>query len=219
MAREQIYVAIPEEWKIRKKQGLCPVCGNPREEFDKHRRVYCSEKCALEYSSHFITWSGLREEILERDGKICKTCNITEDKWQKRYKDKFKKEIAGLNEKYKDLLEAQKFELLAKAEKNYLERIKRIEAMDVDDYDVKRKLQDAYGVKVPDLSDYGWFPGFEVDHIIAICNGGSMWDKENLQTLCKECHKGKTKQDRRKQKEDREKKRLEKKMEGQEKLI
>lgn len=35
----------------------------------------------------------------------------------------------------------------------------------------------------------------QVDHIIAIMNGGEMWDEENLQTLCKECHNKKTKQD------------------------
>jgi len=36
---------------------------------------------------------------------------------------------------------------------------------------------------------------YEVDHIIAICNGGDEMDKENLQMLCSECHKEKTKLD------------------------
>lgn len=35
----------------------------------------------------------------------------------------------------------------------------------------------------------------EVDHIIAICNGGEEWDEENLQVLCNSCHKLKTKED------------------------
>ena len=35
----------------------------------------------------------------------------------------------------------------------------------------------------------------QVDHIKAIVNGGDMWNKNNLQTLCIDCHKKKTKED------------------------
>ena len=35
----------------------------------------------------------------------------------------------------------------------------------------------------------------EVDHIVAIVNGGEYFDKENLRTLCEICHKKKTKAD------------------------
>jgi 5-methylcytosine-specific restriction endonuclease McrA len=35
----------------------------------------------------------------------------------------------------------------------------------------------------------------EVDHIRAIMNDGENWEENNLQTLCKECHKKKTKND------------------------
>ena len=35
----------------------------------------------------------------------------------------------------------------------------------------------------------------EMDHIIAIVNGGEQWDEKNLQILCKDCHKVKTKAD------------------------
>lgn len=38
----------------------------------------------------------------------------------------------------------------------------------------------------------------EVDHIQALINEGSMWDENNLQTLCKECHIKKTAQDMKK---------------------
>ncbi len=37
----------------------------------------------------------------------------------------------------------------------------------------------------------------EGDHIIAIAIGGDEWDLNNVQTLCKGCHKVKTKDDRR----------------------
>ena len=36
----------------------------------------------------------------------------------------------------------------------------------------------------------------ECDHILAISLGGEEFDEKNLQTLCKECHKEKTKEDR-----------------------
>lgn len=37
--------------------------------------------------------------------------------------------------------------------------------------------------------------GLEVDHIKPYALGGKMWDKDNLQVLCYECHKEKTKLD------------------------
>jgi 5-methylcytosine-specific restriction protein A len=35
----------------------------------------------------------------------------------------------------------------------------------------------------------------DVDHIIPVRMGGQLFDKDNLRTLCKECHKAKTKLD------------------------
>lgn len=35
----------------------------------------------------------------------------------------------------------------------------------------------------------------DIDHIIAISLGGRMWDMDNLQTLCEECHIEKTRKD------------------------
>ena len=36
----------------------------------------------------------------------------------------------------------------------------------------------------------------EVDHIIPVQMGGQLFDKENLRTLCKECHRAKSKLDK-----------------------
>lgn len=36
----------------------------------------------------------------------------------------------------------------------------------------------------------------EIDHITPVALGGAVWDYENLQTLCKQCHKWKTRVDR-----------------------
>lgn len=35
----------------------------------------------------------------------------------------------------------------------------------------------------------------EVDHIVALINGGDMWDENNLRVLCHDCHVCKTKND------------------------
>ena len=46
--------------------------------------------------------------------------------------------------------------------------------------------------------DGGYVPYLlQVDHRVAICNGGDPWDRDNLQTLCNKCHKIKTADDRR----------------------
>ena len=37
----------------------------------------------------------------------------------------------------------------------------------------------------------------EIDHIVAICNGGEHMSLDNLQTLCHKCHAKKSGQDRR----------------------
>jgi len=39
------------------------------------------------------------------------------------------------------------------------------------------------------------FNEFDCDHIKPIAIDGEMWDMDNLQTLCIECHKNKTKED------------------------
>ena len=41
-------------------------------------------------------------------------------------------------------------------------------------------------------------PAEEVDHIAPVSMGGAMFDMNNLQSLCKQCHKEKTIEDRRK---------------------
>lgn len=44
-------------------------------------------------------------------------------------------------------------------------------------------------------SFFSYKTNYEVDHIIALINGGDMWDEKNLRVLCTECHKKKTQQD------------------------
>jgi len=46
----------------------------------------------------------------------------------------------------------------------------------------------------------------EVDHIIAISNGGHPWHKDNIQIICEPCHKEKTREDMRILRENRKSK-------------
>ncbi len=39
-------------------------------------------------------------------------------------------------------------------------------------------------------------PGHETDHIEPIAMGGAVWDEANFQTLCKSCHRIKTRGER-----------------------
>ncbi len=48
---------------------------------------------------------------------------------------------------------------------------------------------------VDKLDKHGAYNNLQADHIIAKMNGGAEWDINNMQTLCNDCHKLKTKQD------------------------
>ena len=39
-------------------------------------------------------------------------------------------------------------------------------------------------------------PADELDHVVPLHRGGSMWAKSNIQPLCKPCHESKTRRER-----------------------
>ncbi len=45
-------------------------------------------------------------------------------------------------------------------------------------------------------------PSTDVDHIVALADGGGFFDRENLQALCHTCHKEKTGEDNRKRRKE-----------------
>jgi len=194
MAREQVYVNIPPEWDERRKAGLCPICGKTRDEFDKDRKVYCSEPCAKKIEEHIIYWNSLRIEVIKRDGKCLKCGDRAEphEVYERRL-EKWRREIAA---RFKDQLKAWQYETMARLEKHYMDEIKQLENLDnFESYQILHALDriaDNNGIEIPKQIRE---PNFEVDHITPICKGGAMWDKKNLQTLCKDCHLEKTKKD------------------------
>jgi len=194
--REPLKNDVPELWRQRAKAGLCPVCGKTKEQFKKGMRVYCSEKCRDEYASKFTFWSELRKKILDRDGNKCATCKITTEKL-KSIREETKKKIIKewlSNPDNIKLLEEHRDTQLVEWSKQWDERYKSL--MD-DEWLLTHHYWEMTGKNNHDLFK-GKIPDrvtFDVDHIKALCNGGDMWDESNLQVLCNECHKKKTKSD------------------------
>lgn len=193
MVREQVKLSFPPEWNLRKKAGLCPACGKTKEEFEKDRKVYCSERCSNEYLKYYQTWQSLRDNFLKEHGEYCDKCKINKNKFKKREQVRVKRLWDDTIKKYSKEIEAEKFRLLAIEEKRYLKEIKDIENINFENY-IWHRFFEQFGVNY-----YEWRIkdniSFEVDHKIAIVNGGDSWDKNNLQVLCSNCHKKKTKED------------------------
>jgi len=134
----------------------------------------------------------LRNKFLNEHGEYCDECKINQAKFKEQDKkriENLKKEIQG---KYRKEIEAEKFRLLAETEKRFIEEIRKIE--DMDSFGFNILLRDIEGLNYDAFNEK--YIGFEVDHKIAIMNGGDGWDKSNLQVLCSNCHRKKTKLDR-----------------------
>jgi len=119
-------------WKTKAwkniKQGKCPVCGKPKNEWNRRTDWTCCSKECTEKSYKeivVVSWEIVKYSIFKRDDYICQKCGI--------------KTVQG--------------------------------------YDTTKDD----------------FP--ECDHIIPVALGGREFDVNNLQTLCKKCHKEKTKVD------------------------
>lgn len=72
MVRAQMCINIPQEYKDNEAKGLCKVCGKSKDKFDKLRRVYCSEDCAIKYSRCFMSWASFRANILKENNECVK---------------------------------------------------------------------------------------------------------------------------------------------------
>lgn len=170
------------------KSGKC-WCGVPRSDFDEGQRIYCSKDHAEDWHERTTFWDTLRDEFLSEHGKFCDKCGINEEK-QEKLNDKkeieFRKTII---KKHPKVIEQERVFKLDKIEDDYQNAMN-------DDYLVRHLTSwdlKKYGIELEEPRRK-WFE-LDVDHIIAIANGGDVFDKKNLQVLCKNCHKKKTKQD------------------------
>ena len=188
MTREQIKVDIPDDWMENLKHGRC-WCGKDHTEFDKGQKFYCSQKHANDYSKRIKYWSTFKDKVLERDNHTCQQCLMSE----KQFKENQSNE------------EKQYYEERVKEFPEAINQARAIKLKDLQE-EYERIMNDGYlaqhipwqvieelNINRPDFNKK-WFH-LEVDHIKAVALGGEMWEEENLQTLCSDCHKIKTKND------------------------
>lgn len=205
MSREQLKDEVPQLWRDRIKIGICPVCTKEKSQFEKNRRIYCSEKCCDDFSSKFTSWGNVKEKILKRDDYTCKKCNATVEKKEEEYQEYKKKATKEWVENNINVINYYRNEALLNLEKEFRERFNKL----MDDYHIL-KHEVPYDKRWDGLSMKKNTFKLEVDHIIPISLNGKMWDKNNLQTLCYDCHKKKTAKDMKKITEKRKIKKLKK---------
>lgn len=171
------------------------MCGKDPSEFEKGMRVYCSKKCREEYASKYTTWGEMREKVFERDGHVCACCGITTKSHIEESESNLNTRISELlsNDVVSSVMESLRADALIKLSEEYEREITAI----MDDVVFIKRIR--YNKLMPDTVRNIFRPpkpvSFDVDHKLAIVNGGDEWDIDNLQVLCTDCHKKKTKLD------------------------
>jgi 5-methylcytosine-specific restriction endonuclease McrA len=187
--RESLKNDVPEEWRIRAKAGLCPVCAKTKDQWAKGARVFCSVKCRDDYSSKYCYWTDVRYKILERDHRTCKKCGISSEKYYKKCDEMKNDALKKWAKENQDIIKTRRDEQLVRLDRRFQEEYDNTMndvwlAEHSMGWDEQRKI-----TKLPQM------PDMEVDHIIPVFKGGDMWDEKNMQVLCKTCHLEKTKEE------------------------
>lgn len=191
--RENWKMDIPEEWWERKRRNLCPVCGKKKEDFDKYMRVFCSSKCRDEWNSRYVSWSVVREQVLERDNHTCVECGMDKEAFLKDQRRRLMLRYAKWAEEHQDEIKGWRAKELQDLSEEYERKLRRImddaglakSKMGYDFHKEEEKLRKG-------LDEWG---NMEVDHIKPVAIGGDQWEKKNLRTLCHSCHLKKTAKD------------------------
>jgi hypothetical protein len=173
------------------KLGRC-WCGKERQDFMKGMRVYCTPEHREIWASKTLTWQEFRNRFMNKHGKFCDSCGrkSSEDLYweqtavQKKY----------INEHIPQIKPQIIAERLLRLEDRYNRDFLQAISDDIDIYEAERYLK-SKNIKLPTVSNSRIDVAFEVDHKIAIVNGGPEFDENNLQVLCSDCHKKKTKTD------------------------
>lgn len=160
-------------------------------------RVYCCHKHRDEWYMRTIPWSHFRDAFLGKHGKKCDKCGLTPENIKSRYKISYQDWINYFKSKP---------EFMEEVKKEQIEKLKYIEEQYEQAMDIDHLIENTFRFDSRNRSDIPEMPrdlgqyhnyssDYDVDHILAIVNGGEQWDEKNLQILCKDCHKVKTKED------------------------
>jgi hypothetical protein len=172
------------------KNGKC-WCGKDKSEFQKGMRVFCSSEHREIWRKKVMTWQEFKDEFLRKHGEYCDICGARNDEKRKKQQyEEYKKEVEELKLKFQDGIIAEK--LLKLEEFFEREYQKAIDPNNISDWDIEQYAK-YHNIPLPEVD--GGQITFEVDHKIAIVNGGDEFDINNLQVLCSDCHKKKTKND------------------------
>lgn len=168
-------------------------CGKERKDFDRFQRIYCTTEHQQDWHERTMFWDEFRNRFISKVGKTCNKCGRKEDYKEKEKKGKLNEWKDMVKRDHTDKIEQHRSELLQKLEEEYTKIMS-------DDYvlDQLTRYTGIEGVsEKPDPYNGYYGHAFEVDHIVAIVNGGTDFDEKNLQILCMDCHKVKTKEDMR----------------------
>lgn len=159
----------------------CRICGR---NVTDGRSKTCSDYCdnLLSAVMGMLNWSSVRRKIIDRDDKTCQECGFDMSReWLARdHIGDIIDEKAGDRPQgpaLTDNTDPEDFDWDAHQDR-------------VDEWrEKKEQLKERYG------DPHERTRNLEVDHITPIADGGHPFDPGNLQTLCSECHKGKTAQE------------------------
>lgn len=121
--------------------------------------------CLIGMTSNRKNWRNISDIFGEVSTYKCRVCKSDLDDGRKSYCSRFCRDLA--------------YEVVNKFRWNSLRK--------------KVLKRDGYCCRSCGVSEDNVDAQLEIDHIVAVSEGGSMWDMRNLQSLCKSCHVSKGK--------------------------